>query len=195
MPIELSTLPVIVQSIIGGATYGLLGYARVRFDPDNPESFDPVKIGSTVLFAALIGVGFELAGVQPTYEHYLWALMTFVGTIAAFEKALQAIVKGNREGAAEHLTEAGENAVSTVLSLGGTRESTTKSIEEGAAEYRDKSDDELREEWDGRLPEREAYLQVDDYEGEETREYEAIGVPSDVRDEDADETESGLSPP
>lgn len=179
MPLDLTTLPVIVQSIIGGAAYGLLGYARVRFDPDNPETFSLSKIGSTVLFAGLIGVLFEFTGVQPTYEHYLWALMTFVGTIAAFEKALQAIVKGNREGAAEHLTEAGENAVSTVLSLGGTRESVTESAEKGAAAYQDKSDDELREEWDGRLPEREAELQVDDS----------------VDDSDTDETESGLSPP
>lgn len=171
MPLDgLTTASPLVQSLVGGATFGFLFWARNRVDPDDPSPFDPIKFGTTMLLAALIGIAFEVGGIDPAFEHYAFVLVTFGGTVGMIEAALKALARGDRYAAQRHLERAGQSAVRTALRLGTSSEEVTDSIERGADERagREMSDAERRAEWDALYPEEEAFHLVDDADGVET---------------------------
>lgn len=160
----LTTASPLVQSLVGGATFGLLFWAKVRFDPDDPAPFDVVKFSTTMLIAGAIGVGFELAGIQPTFEHYVYVFMAFGGAVGMFEAALKALIRGDRYAAQRHIEAAGQSVIRTALGLGTSSDEIKESVESGADERDENNmtDQERRDEWDGVYPEEEAYHLVDD---------------------------------
>ena len=166
----LTTASPLVQSLVGGASFGFLFWLRNRVDPDDPDPFDPIKFATTMLLAALIGIAFEVGGIDPAFEHYAFVLVTFGGTVGMIEAALKALARGDRYAAQRHLERAGQSAVRTVLSLGTSSSEVKDSIESGADERaaRAMSNEERREEWNGLYPESEAYYLVDDNEENDT---------------------------
>lgn len=162
----LTTASPLVQSLVGGATFGFLFWLRNRVDPEDPAPFDPIKFATTMLLAALIGIAFEVGGIDPAFEHYAFVLVTFGGTVGMIEAALKALVRGDRYAAQRHLERAGQSAVRTTLSLGTSSGEIKERVERGADERTDRemSDEERREEWDALYPESEAYYLVDDNE-------------------------------
>lgn len=165
MPLDgLTTASPLVQSLVGGASFGFLFWLRNRVDPDDPDPFDPVKFGTTMVLAALIGIAFEVGGIDPAFEHYAFVLVTFGGTVGMIEAALKALARGDRYAAQRHLERAGQSAIRTALSLGSSSGQVRDRLEEGADERAatEMSDAERRKEWADLYPEEEAYHLVDD---------------------------------
>ena len=165
MPLDgLTTASPLVQSLAGGATFGFLFWLRNRVDPEDPDPFDPVKFGTTLVLAALIGIAFEVGGIDPAFEHYAFVFVTFGGTVGMIEAALKALARGDRYAAQRHLERAGQSALRTALSLGASSDEVTDRIESGADKRveNNMTDEERRAEWDGLYPEAEAYHLVDD---------------------------------
>lgn len=169
MPVAtLTTASPLVQALVGGAVYGLLFWAKVRVDPDDPTSFDVVKFSTTMLLAAAIGVGFELGGIDPTFEHYVYVIMAFGGAVGMIEAGLKALIRGDRYAAQQYFNRAGESALRTALSFGSRRDEVAAQIEAGAGARAQQgmTDGERRAEWDERFPEEEAYHLIDDDAGD-----------------------------
>lgn len=170
--IGLTTAPPIAQAIAGGALFGLIFFAKVRFDPDNPESFDPVAFLFTIGLSSAVGGAFDLVGIAPTFDHFAFVLITYAGAIALIEGSIKAFARGDRYAAQTKLQKAGRSVVDSTIGLGTSREEIEESVEAGASETGKMDDEELREEWGGPYPDEETFYLVDDSEDGDPTVYE-----------------------
>lgn len=158
----LTQLHPVSQGALGAFIYGAMFFAYVRLDPDDPETFDPIKFGSTVLVGMVVGGVFGAAGIAPTYESVAFALTSYAGTVALTEAAIKALLNGNKRRAQDSALEALRVAFGTTVSKGRSREDLERELERGTAEYGETSNAERREEWDRRYPDPDTAAQLDD---------------------------------
>ena len=162
----LTQLHPVSQGALGAFIYGAMFFAYVRLDPDDPETFDPVKFGTTVLLGAIVGGLFGAAGITPTYESIGFVLTTYAGTVALIEAAIKALLNGNKRRARDSALEAVRVAFGTTASKGRDRDELERELSLGTAGYGDRSNAERREEWDQRYPDPDTAAQVDDTDDE-----------------------------
>ena len=152
------------QGALGAFIYGAMFFAYVRLDPENPETFEPIKFGTTVVVGAVVGAIFGAAGIAPTYESIGFVLTSYAGTVALIEAAIKALLNGNKRRAKSSALEAIEAAFETTFSHGRSREDLERELSLGTSEYGDQSDAERREEWNRLYPGPDTAAQLDDTE-------------------------------
>lgn len=163
MPFEyLTNAHPIVQAVSGGGFYGLLIWGKARVDPDNPEPFCPVAFGTTILLSAFVGGVFDVFNIAVTFENVAFVLITYGGTIGSIEAAIKLFIRGDRYVAQRRLDTAADTLIQSTLGLGTSGEEIRESVDEGAADLADASDEELREQWDGPYYDEATFLQVED---------------------------------
>jgi len=79
---------------VAGAIYGGAAYFKQR-EGQNPEPFDPVKLGSTVIIGAAVGVAVANAGMQVSESVIGNGLMVgaTMGFTALVENALKTVYR------------------------------------------------------------------------------------------------------
>ncbi|ADJ14450.1 hypothetical protein [Halalkalicoccus jeotgali] len=195
MNLETLTQNTVVLGILGAMLYGGIFFARVRLDPDEPETFDSIKFATTVLLGGVFGAISAVLGIQPTYEHVGFALTSYAGTVALVEYGIKALINGERRQAQRGFGKAIERFLATTMSHGTSRGEVSESIEEGTDEYSGLDESEQRERWEGRFPEEEALLQRDDEtllegENEGVRQTDESGI----NEDNSEDTSGGLPP-
>ncbi len=85
----LMDISAIILSAIAGAGYGVLFYVKAR--QNSGEKFDSVKLGATVLLAALIGIAMVAAGMPVTQATVDVQIAAYVGYIVVLETLLKVI--------------------------------------------------------------------------------------------------------
>lgn len=150
----------VVQGLIGAAIYGSSVFLKRRSDPENPETFDLFKWGTTVAFGAIFGLVLMGLGIEPTFNNIEFLFATYIGLVVVTESALKALINGDKKRAKKKGDQAFSEAIKATISLGTSRGQVKDSIENGMTE------EELDEEWED-YPEYETWAQEDEGEGDE----------------------------
>jgi len=80
-------------AILAAAIYSVIFYAKHHFKPGEPESFNPAKLGATVIIGAIIGIVFYVGGLPPTAEAVEIQLGAYAGIVALTETILKLIYR------------------------------------------------------------------------------------------------------
>ena len=90
MPTEITVAYAILSALI----YSVIFYGKHHFKPDKPETFDPVKLGATLVIGAIIGIVFYIGSVPITAEAVEIQLFAYAGIVALAETILKIVWRG-----------------------------------------------------------------------------------------------------
>lgn len=80
-------------AVLAALIYSVVFFAKHHFKPGKPESFDPAKLGATLIVGAVIGVIFYAGGVPITAEAIEIQLGIYISIVALVENVLKIIVR------------------------------------------------------------------------------------------------------
>jgi len=80
-------------AILAAVIYSVIFFGKKHFKPDNPESFDLVKLGATVIIGAIIGIVFHFSDLAITAEAVEIQLGLYVSIVALTETILKTIYR------------------------------------------------------------------------------------------------------
>ena len=83
----------IALSVLAAILYSLTMYFKKHVNPDNPQSFDPAKFITTLIWGAIIGAYLAYTG-NPVTEQSIQAQMAlYAGFIAITENIIKGIIR------------------------------------------------------------------------------------------------------
>ena len=81
-------------AIIAALIYSVVFYAKHYFKPGKPESFDPTKLGATLLVGVVLGGIFYAGDLAITAEAVETQLIAYAGIVALVESVLKLVYRG-----------------------------------------------------------------------------------------------------
>jgi len=83
-------------AVLSAVVYSMSMYVKKHLNPDNPQSFDPVKFATTVIWGVLIGVILDMSGVPINEQSVEEQFLIYAGLIALTENIIKVVVRALR---------------------------------------------------------------------------------------------------
>lgn len=151
----------IAYGFAGGASYGILFYARKRFDPGQDTTFDPLRLAITVFLAGAIATVLPIIGIEPTRANIFYLITAYAGIVAMLEAAVKAVLRGNYQRSQSILSDIPARFLGSSVQqgMGPSKHQTAQAINRQTQDYQSMTDKQQENQWEGNYPEQLAQKQ------------------------------------